>query len=71
MKNYNIKNIVEGLKSLDKPDLINSEISKIKNILQNNNKEIKENLILEFNDIKENSIKDKELKKIRKILKNS
>lgn len=72
MKDYNIKNIVEGLKCLDKPDFINSEISKIKSILQKNNKEeIKENLIIDFNESKENSIKETELKKIRKILKNN
>lgn len=72
MKDYNIKNIVEGLKCLEKPDFINSEISKIKSILQKNNKEeIKENLIIDFNESKENSIKETELKKIRKILKNN
>lgn len=76
MKDYNIYEFVNGLKEQNKKEFINSEISKIKKILEVK-KVIVEDVDLSFKSINEQTdkrkelveIKNIELKKIKNILK--
>lgn len=69
MKRDNLRDFVEGLKRTNNPNKVNNEIDKIRLVLASNQKTIKDNLNLNFDSINESSVKDIELKKIRKILK--
>lgn len=76
MKDYNVYEFVNGLKEQNKKEFINSEISKIKKILEVK-KVIVEDVDLSFKSINEQTdkrkelveIKNIELKKIKNILK--
>ena len=52
MKNNNLKDFVEGLKKIENPIKVNSEIKKIKSILNSNQKTIKDNYELEIIELK-------------------
>lgn len=67
-KNDIIKSFVAGLKENFTADEVNEKLSEIRKILQNKSNKENENSC-ENSFINENSIKDQELRKIRKMLK--
>lgn len=67
-KNDIIKSFVAGLKENFTADEVNEKLSEIRNILQNKSNKENENSC-ENSFINESSIKDQELRKIRKMLK--
>lgn len=69
MKNNNLKEFVDGLKKVENPDKINNELNKIRSLLNNPNKTIKENILLDLKPLINNDIQKLELKKIKDILK--
>lgn len=69
MKNNNLKDFVEGLKKIENPIKVNSEIKKIKSILNSNQKTIKDNYELELESNNSSEIQKAEMKKIKDILK--
>lgn len=69
MKNNNLKDFVEGLKKIENPIKVNSEIKKIRSILNSDQKTIKDNYELELESNNSSEIQKAEMKKIKDILK--
>jgi hypothetical protein len=67
-KNDIIKDFVSGLKENYTAEEVNTKLSEIRNILQNKSNKEEENSC-QISVINESSIKDQELRKIRKMLK--
>ena len=69
MKNNNLKDFVNGLKKIENPDKVNSELQKIRAILDGTQKTIKDNYALDLKLNNYSEIQKSEMEKIKKTLK--
>lgn len=65
MKNNNLKDFVDGLKKIEDPSKVNSELQKIRAILYGTQKTIKDNYTLDLKLNNSTEIQKEEMKKIK------
>lgn len=65
MKNNNLKDFVDGLKKIEDPSKVNSELQKIRAILDGTQKTIKDNYTLDLKLNNSSEIQKEEMKKIK------
>lgn len=65
MKNNNLKDFVTGLKKIEDPNKVNSELQKIRAILDGKQKTIKDNYTLDLKLNNSTEIQKEEMKKIK------